>query len=81
MPVIKKKVIPPDDPIFEEGYSLSSVRKPQILLGMLKKDLARVEKRHGSDNPLAKQLQIQLAVIEEGGNARSAFLSLEDSDD
>ena len=37
----------------------------------LRAQLERVEEVHGSHNPLAKQLRIQIDALEEDGNAES----------
>lgn len=78
MPIIKRSLTQPDDPIFEEAYSLSPVRKPMSALEYTKVKLELLEKGLGLDDPVVKQLRIQLAILEESGNTESAFQKLDD---
>lgn len=51
-----------------------------ILSESLRAQLERVEEVHGSDNPLAQQLRIQIDALEGGGNAESVFQEKESLD-
>ena len=48
---------------------------------ILEEDLALAEKELGKDSRVAKQLRIQIAVLDDGGNVEAAFKELDDLED